>query len=716
MKQVFQHLNSGFTELGEVPCPQLKPGCLLIQSRASMVSTGTERMLVEFGKANLLEKARQQPEKVKQVLEKMKTDGLWATTEAVLAKLDKPLPLGYSNAGILLQVGGGVEGYKAGDRVVSNGPHAEIVCVPKHLCAKIPDLVEDEAAAFTVLGAISLQGVRLIQPALAERIAVCGLGLIGLLAVQILRAHGCKVLGIDYNQDKLSLAKSFGAETVNLGAGEDPVAAGIHFSDGCGVDGVLIAAATSSSDPVHQAAQMCRKRGRIVLVGVTGLELSRNDFYEKELTFQVSCSYGPGRYDPNYEEKGMDYPFGFVRWTEQRNLEAVLEMMADGRLQTKPLITNRFQFVQAVDAYRFLYESKSPLGILLQYPVAQSMSERPINNPAIALKTVANFKTAAAGEPVLGMIGAGEFATRFLLPALKKSNIRMKAITSLGGLNGMYAGRKFGFQLAVTDADSVMSDPEVNLVFIATRHDSHADLVCRALQSGKHVFVEKPLALNREELDRITNVYRAAHQSAAMVPKLMVGFNRRFSPHIDKMRLLLQTIKGPKAMIMTVNAGAVPARHWVHDPQAGGGRIIGEGCHFIDLLRFLAGSSIERIAAVSLESGQACSDTLSFTLHFTDGSIGTVHYFTNGHQSYPKERLEVFGGGRILRLDNFKTLTGYGWPHFKHFRLPRQDKGHMAEVMAFIQSVKSGGPPPIPIAELIEVTEASFQIAESLRQ
>lgn len=716
MKQVFQNLGTGETELAEVPCPQVKPGCLLIQSRASLVSIGTERMVLEFGKANLFEKAMQQPEKVKQVLEKVKTDGLFATLDAVRSKLDKPIALGYSNSGTVLQVGDGVSGFVVGDRVVSNGPHAEVVCVPKNLCAKIPDGVDDETAPFTVVASIALQGVRLIQPTLGERIVVIGLGLVGLLTVQILQAHGCRVLGIEFNEEKLKLAETLGVETVHLGSGEDPVASGMSFSGGRGVDGVLITAATQSNEPVHQAAQMCRKRGRIVLVGVTGLELQRNDFYEKELSFQVSSSYGPGRYDPDYEERGNDYPFGFVRWTEQRNFQTVLELMAGGRLRTKILITHRFPFHQAMQAYQLIHESQSPLGVLLQHPEPDETRRETITIPTVILKNLTGNNGSASKTPgvVAAMVGAGGFATGVLLPALQRAGIRLKTIASLGGLNGMHAGRKFGFENTTTDPDSILNDPEINAVFITTRHDNHADLVCRGLKSGKHVFVEKPLALNREQLRQIIDIYEETGKKNGPLI-LFTGFNRRFSPHVVKMKSLLEAVKEPKSMIMTVNAGAVPAKHWVQDQKIGGGRIIGEGCHFIDLLRFLTGSPIRMVQASKIESRLDSADNVTFTLSFEDGSIGTVHYFAGGHKSFPKERLDVFSSGKILSLDNFQTLTGYGWSNFKRMHLWRQDKGHFGEIKAFIQAVQNGSSSPISFPELIEVTETSFKVVDLVR-
>ncbi|MBW4496558.1 MAG: bi-domain-containing oxidoreductase [Oscillatoria princeps RMCB-10] len=713
MKQILQSLNTGTTEIVEVPCPRVKPGHLLIRTSTSLVSAGTERMLVEFGKANLLDKARQQPEKVRMVLDKVNTDGLIPTLEAVRSKLDQPLPMGYSNAGIVLAAGAGVGGFAPGDRVVSNGPHAEVVCVPKNLCAKIPDSVSDEAAAFTVLGAIALQGIRLAQPTLGETFAVTGLGLIGLIAVQLLRAQGCRVLGIDFDPKKLDLARQFGAETADLSRGEDPVAAACAFSRGRGVDGVLIAASTKSNEPVHQAAQMCRKRGRIVLVGVVGLELSRADFYEKELSFQVSCSYGPGRYDPAYEQAGQDYPLGFVRWTAQRNFEAVLDTLATGSLDIAPLISHRFPLDRAVAAYELLSGREPSLGILLQCPDTQQKPSAELLHSTIQLTPPVPPGPNPA-TPVIGFIGAGNYATRILIPAFQQTGTRLKAVATSGGVSGVYAGQKFGFQLATTDTASLLADPEINTLVIATRHDSHAQFVCQALQAGKHVFVEKPLAITPEQLDEIKSA-RASALSAGSSPVLAVGFNRRFAPQIGKIKALLASLKEPKAMVMTVNAGAIPPDNWIQDPTAGGGRIIGEACHFIDLLRFLADSPIVSVqtTAMGAASGVAIrDDKVSFTLSFADGSFGTVHYLANGHKSFPKERLEIFCAGRILELDNFRKLQGYGWPGFKTMNLWRQDKGNNACAAAFISAIQSGQPAPIPFEELIEVTRTSFQIAE----
>ena len=707
MKQILQSLKTGATEIAEIPCPSVKRGQLLIRTTQTLVSVGTERMLVEFGKAGWIDKARQQPDKVRMVLDKIKTDGLKPTVETVFNKLDQPLPLGYCNVGVVMGVGDGVSGFSIGDRVASNGKHAEVVSVPTNLCARIPDSVSDEAAAYTVIAAIALQGIRLVQPTLGESIVVTGLGLIGLVAVQLLRAHGCRVLGIDYGADKLALAQQFGAEIVNLSAGEDPVAAAQRFSRGRGVDAVIITASTKSSEPVHHAALMCRKRGRIVLVGVTGLELSRADFYEKELTFQVSCSYGPGRYDPNYEEKGQDYPVGFVRWTEQRNFEAVLDMLADGRLDVKPLISHRFAIDEAEKAYQLIAEAAPSLGILLQYPTTEEKPEAELRQQTVRLSTQRPLPSQHMNATI-AFVGSGNYATSVLIPAFKQTGARMKVVASSGGVSGMHAGRKYGFEETTTATETVFTDPEINTVVITTRHDNHADLVCQALTAGKHVFVEKPLCLTLEELAKIEATY-ARLQDQGNAPLVMVGFNRRFSPHVQKIKSLLTSVSGPKSLVMTVNAGSIPGDHWTQDKEVGGGRIIGEGCHFIDLLRYLADTPIVEQTRMTMAS--TSNDTVSLQLGFADGSIGTVHYFANGCKAFPKERLEIFAAGRVLQLDNFRKLKGYAWPGFKSMNLWSQDKGQKACAEAFVKAINEGGLSPIPFTEIVEVSRMSILLA-----
>ncbi len=715
MKQILQSLKTGATEVAEVPCPAVKRGQLLICSSHTLVSAGTERMMVEFGKANWIDKARQQPDKVRMVLDKITTDGLQPTIEAVFNKLDKPLPLGYCNVGQVVEVGGGVAGFAVGDRVISNGKHAEVVSVPINLCAKVPDSVADEEAAFTVLGAIALQGIRLVQPTLGEVVVVTGLGLVGLMTVQMLRANGCRVLGLDFDKEKLELARQFGAEVVDLAAGQDPVKAAERFSRGRGVDAVIVTAATKSSEPMHQAALMCRKRGRIVLVGVTGLELSRDDFFQKELTFQVSASYGPGRYDPNYEEKGQDYPVGFVRWTEQRNFEAVLDMMADGRIDVKPLISHRFAIEDAEEAYALVGGSGPSLGILLTYPGIDITREGRTVALAASPHTQRIAKGEAAAKFGFSFIGAGNYATAVLIPAFKASGAHLRSVASSAGVSGLHSGRKFGFDETTTDINRLFADRGTNAVVITTQHDSHAHFVLQALAAGKHVFVEKPLCLTLDELEQIEAaifVPELPDDEMGQTPIVMVGFNRRFAPQVQKISALLKGVVGPKSFVMTVNAGAIPSNHWTQDPEVGGGRIIGEACHFIDLLRFLAGNRIVSHHVTTMDS--ATRDSVCISLTFEDGSIGTVHYLSNGSKAFPKERLEVFAAGRVLQLDNFRKLQGFGWPGFNKMNLWRQDKGQKVCAATFVKAINSGGPAPIPLDEILEVARVSIEVSESV--
>ncbi len=706
MKQVLQSLRTGQTVVENVPCPAVRPGHLLVRTTRTLISAGTERMLVEFGKAGWIEKAWQQPDKVKMVWEKIRTDGLVPTIESVMNKLDQPLPLGYCNVGIVEQVGAGLTGFSVGDRVASNGKHAEVVCVPAILCAKVPDGVSDDDAAFTVLSSIALQGIRLAQPTLGETVAVIGLGLIGLVTVQLLRANGCKVIGIDLDATKLAAARAMGAETVNLSAGQDPVAFAETLTAGRGVDAVLITAATDSQEPVQSAARMSRKRGRIVLVGVAGLKLSRADFYEKELSFQVSCSYGPGRYDPSYEDRGNDYPIGFVRWTEQRNFEAVLDAMAQGSLKVGELVSHRFPVDEAERAYDCITGGQPTLGVLLEY--RRSASELlPVRTVQVAAPAPA---TAPTGRARIGFIGAGNYATAVLMPAFKAAGAEMAAVACSAGVSGVHAARKFGIGRATTDTESLIGDPNIDAVVITTRHDSHAALTCRALRAGKHVFVEKPLALTLDQIDDIESTL-AEVRAAGKSPILMVGFNRRYAPHVVRMKQLLAGVSGPKAMVMTVSAGAIPSSHWTQDPQVGGGRIIGEACHFVDLLRHLADSEIEHASIDRMQS--ACGDTASVNLRFRDGSIGTVHYFANGSKAIPKERLEVFVGGGVLQLDNYRVLRGFSWPNFRTMRLWRQDKGQANCAAAFLDAIASrttAAHPLIPPLELTEVGRAIVKL------
>jgi predicted dehydrogenase/threonine dehydrogenase-like Zn-dependent dehydrogenase len=657
-------------------------------------------MLLDFGKANWIDKARQQPDKVRIVREKVRTDGFVAAYESVKAKLDQPIALGYANTGIVIEAGAGVGEFRRGQRVVSNGPHAEVVRVQRRLCAAVPESVNEDHAAFTVVGAIALEGIRLAQPTLGESMVVTGLGLVGLLTVQLLRAHGCNVLGIDFDPKKLELARTFGAKTVDLGQGQDPVRIAADWSREHGVDAAIITAATKSNDPVHQAALMCRKRGRIVLTGVTGLHLSRDDFYKKELSLQVSCSYGPGRYDTAYEDRGQDYPYPYVRWTAQRNFEAVLDMMADGRLNVGPLITHRFPFERALEAYELIQSGEFHLGVLLEY--AKDKPEQELLTRTTSV-TPGWQRTHSAGN--IGVIGAGAYASKILIPAFQHAGAGLVSIASSGGVSASHVARKFAFAEATTDTAALLKDERIDTVAIATRHNSHAALVCEALRAGKHVFVEKPLAMTDAELDGIENAYQAAGERSL----LMVGFNRRFAPHVIRMKQLLGGMKAQKAIVYTVNAGAIPWDHWTMNAETGGGRILGEVCHFIDLIRFLVESPATdlHVTRIDVQSG-------TVTLRFADGSNGTIHYFTNGSKAFPKERIEVFCAGRILQLDNFRTLRAFGWPRFRKASSWTQDKGADGCVAAFVGAIRNGGAAPIPFTELIEVSRWTLRAANAI--
>jgi len=709
MKQVIQNLRDGKVDVIDVPAPQCGRGKLLIATSLTLISAGTERMLLSFGKANWLQKARQQPDKVRMVLEKAKTDGIAATYQSVKTKLDEPIAPGYCNVGVVEQVGQGVAGFSVGDRVVSNGKHASQVAVPANLCARIPDGVSDEDAVFTVIGAIALQGIRLAAPTFGESVAVMGLGLIGQIAVQLLRANGCRVIGVDYDREKVALAEKFGAKGVVLADDVDAVAQGMAFTGGRGIDAVLITAATDSDEPVRNAARMSRQRGRIVLVGVAGLNLSRADFYEKELSFQVSCSYGPGRYDPAYEEGGNDYPLGFVRWTEQRNFEAFLDALRTGALNLAPLRTHEFAIEQAEQAYDLIGGGGPSLGVLLRFPQETAAASE---DRRVVLAAPSAAPVRHAGERgVVNFAGAGNYAGAVLVPAFRDAGAKLNAIASANGLNAVNNGRKFGFASASSDTAELIADPAADCVVIATRHDSHARLVIEGLEAGKRVFVEKPLGLTREEIDAIE---QACVASGRPDDCLMVGFNRRFSPFVVRMKQLLASAPGPLAMTMTVNAGAIPPDHWTQDSAIGGGRIVGEACHFIDLLRHLAGSEITEATATAMDS--ATGDTAVLTLCFADGSIGSIQYYANGNKSIAKERLEVFANGRILALDNFRKLTAHGWPRGSGMSSFRQDKGQAACAASFIDAAKADGPSPIPLAELLEVSRVTVDLAQQVRK
>lgn len=699
MRQILQQLRTGETVLTEVPAPVIEPGHLLIRTRVSLVSQGTEKMLVEFGKASLLQKARSQPDRVRQVLQKIRSDGLVPTLEAVFRRLDEPLPLGYCNAGEVIGVGPGVGGFAVGDRVASNGPHAEIVSVPLNLCAKIPGDVSDDEAAFTVAGAIALQGIRLIVPTLGETVAVVGLGLLGQLAVQLLRANGCRVLGYDFDAEKVALAKRFGADGLCVAGEADPVKHALAATNGLGVDAVLITASASSSAVMAQSARMSRKRGRIVLVGVVGLELNRADFYEKELSFQVSCSYGPGRYDDVYEERGYDYPAAFVRWTENRNFEAILATMAAGGLDVKPLITRRVPLEQLGTIYGNL--GASGLASLLTYGAAPDQSHT----------LTVTERAAAPGTGVLAVVGTGNFTKMTLLPALQAAGATVKYLASASGVSSTHLARKYAVTHSTTDYAAVLADPEVRGVVLATRHNLHVAQAAAAVRAGKHVLVEKPLCLSLAELQEVETALAASPAAT-----LTVGFNRRWSPHVQQIRALLGPMPGALSLVATMNAGAIPLKHWVHDPASGGGRLVGEACHFIDLAVYITGSLVTEVCATVLGGGAApAGDTASILLRHANGSTSVVNYFANGHRAHPKEKLEVFSQDRVLVLDDFRVTTGHGFKKFSRLKT-RQDKGHAAQFAEFARRIREGGPALIPWPEVANVARATLAIDVSLRR
>lgn len=697
MRQILQSFKTGVTELAKLPAPKVKTGQVLIKTTRSLVSLGTERMLVEFGRASLIQKARQQPEKVKMVLDKIKTEGLMPTLETVFNKLEQPLPLGYCNVGKVIEVGKGVTDFKVGDRVTSNGQHAEFVSIPQNLVAHIPDNITDEEAVFTVIGAIALQGIRLVNPTMGETIVVIGLGLIGLLAAEMLMANGCKVIGYDLDDNKVAIAKEKGIIAFNPLKGNDPVKFVLENTNNVGADGVLITASAKSNAIISQAAQMSRQRGRIVLVGVIGLNISRAEFYEKELSFQVSCSYGPGRYDDDYEQKGIDYPLPFVRWTEKRNFETVLQLISTGKLQVKNLISE----VVALEEYEKIYGeigSSKSIASIIKY----DENSKPESTIIVTKKE---------GQPtkgVIGLIGAGNFTKMTLLPALKGTNAHIKHIVSSGGVNGTALAKKHNIAQSTTDYDLVLNDKDVDLVMITTRHNLHADMVIKALDKGKHVFVEKPLALNHEELEAIEESYQKSNGT------LMIGFNRRFSPHTQKIKSLVDD--APMNIIATMNAGAIPPEIWVHDMEVGGGRIIGEACHYLDLIVYLTGSKIKAVCMNALgENPAENTDSASILVKLENGSTGVVNYFANGSKSYAKERLEVFSQEKTLIMDNFIKTTGYGTKGFSKLKT-KLDKGHRAQFGLILEKIKQGDVALIPYEELINVTKASFAAIQSLKE
>jgi len=715
MKQVFQDARSAEITVAEVPAPKLLSGCVLVRTAASLVSAGTERASSEFAGKNLLQKARMRPDLVREVLSKISRDGLAATVSAVRSRLDQPSALGYSSAGTVVAVGEGVADLNPGDRVACAGAghavHAEFACVPRLLVARIPSTaVSFDEAAFTTVGAVALHGVRSADVKLGDTVAVIGLGLLGQLTVQILKAAGCRVLGMDISAERAELAARLGTDAVSTSsAGFLDLC--LQHSGGHGADAVLIAAQTASNDPVNLAGAVGRNRAVVVAVGTVAMDIPRRSFYEKELDFRVSRSYGPGRYDAAYEQKGIDYPIGYVRWTETRNMEAFLMLLADRKLDLHPLITHRFPIARAHAAYDLITgkTEEAFLGVLISYPEDADISRR----TDVAVAVAVTDRSGLRQESVrVGLLGAGSFATSTLLPAMKLvRGVEMVAVSAASGSHAQHAAKKFGFRVCATDEQDVIRDPAVNTVVITTRHHLHASQVVEALTSGKHVFCEKPLCLNESELREIITAY----DSVSARSLLMVGFNRRFAPLAIRMKEFLREAGEPLALHYRVNAGFLPADHWLHDPVQGGGRILGEVCHFVDLLCFLTGTSVLEVETRSLPNpGRYSNDNVVCSLRFADGSQGTISYLANGDKAYSKERIEVFGGGGVAVLEDFRRLelVRAGKTQVIRSRL-RQDKGHRGEWEAFAKAIQTGGTSPIPFGEVTATMLATFALEES---
>ncbi len=727
MKTILQNYRTGDLTVMEVPPPALAPEGVLVRNAVSLVSAGTERQMVEFAQKGLIGKAKERPDLVRQVMSKARRDGLISTMETIRARLDVPMPLGYSSAGTVIAVGEGVSKFQPGDRVACAGAgyasHAEIAFIPENLAVKLPAGVEFEAAAFTTLGAIALQGLRLAQVELGETVAVIGLGLLGIITVQLARAAGCRVIGMDPDAARCRLAQKFDLDEALSNSAEFARACR-RLTNNYGADKVIVTASTITNEPIVLAGEVARDRAVVVAVGATGLEIPRKTYFEKELTFHVSRSYGPGRYDPEYEIKGRDYPIGYVRWTENRNMQAFLEQVAASRVDLKPLITHRFLIDEALQAYALITgKSKEPyLGILLTYPPPPEKDEMAVAIPGSPPSTASSRSPAVQGSTLrIGFLGAGQFAASTLLPTLKKfPQFSLTGVCTQTGISAQRIKEKFGFKYATTAEQDLIADPGINVVVIATRHHLHCRQVIAALEAGKHVFVEKPLCLNREELEEISKTYFEVHTAGnPNPPVLQVGYNRRFAPMARELKAFVQVLREPLLLHYRVNAGYIPPDHWVHDPAEGGGRIIGEVCHFVDFLIFLSGSLPVQVSAMALPNqGRYRDDNVAATLKFANGSVGVITYAAGGDKALPKERVEVFGGGAAAVLDNFRRLELLKDGRRKIARsLLRQDKGFGAEWQAFLQGVRAPSSlSPLPFQEIQTTSLTTFAIIDSLHQ
>jgi predicted dehydrogenase/threonine dehydrogenase-like Zn-dependent dehydrogenase len=705
VKQVLQYVRSGELDVVEVPEPVCKSGGVLVRNAASLISAGTEKTIVDFAGKSMIGKARERPDLVRQVIGKMKKEGLGPTIQAVTSRLDQPIPLGYSCAGTVQAVGRGAEEFAVGDRVACAGmgyaSHADAVFVPRNLTVRIPEGVSFEDASYVTVGAIALHGIRIADVRLGENVAVIGLGLLGQLTVQMLKATGCRVIGIDLDASKVALARELGADAA-VKRTDDVAGAVASFTGGTGVDAVIVTAATSSNDPIELAGELCRDRGRVSMVGAVGMDMPRKVYYDKELDLRLSRSYGPGRYDPEYEEKGHDYPIGYVRWTERRNMQEFLRLVAEGKVTPARLTTHRFTIDDAERAYHVISgEAGEPFsGVLLSYPPRAAEAVR-----TIPLRPV----RAKGGAVGIGVIGAGSFARSVLLPRLARSSeVELVGVATATGMNARTTGDKFKFGYCTTDLRQLLDDDRVEAVVIATRHASHPRFVAEALRAGKAVFVEKPLALDEEGLQ---TVLEAQAETGGVVS---VGFNRRFSPLSARLREAFTGV-GPLALTYRVNAGPIPREHWTQDPHEGGGRIIGEACHFVDLAQYLTGSLPVEVFAHALGGAEgALHDTVAITLRFADGSVASVNYFATGDKAFPKERVEVFGGGGVGVLDDFREVAVSRDGRRTRTRKASQDKGYDEEIAAFLAAVR-GGAAPIPLESLVATTRATFAVEASLR-
>jgi predicted dehydrogenase len=705
MLQVVQEVRSGKTGVREIPDPVAVHGQVVVATVASLVSAGTERYVVELARKSLLGKARERPDHVRRVLQKVRQEGVLMTAQQVMAKLDEPMPLGYSSAGVVLECGRGVQEFKPGDRVATTGPHAGVVSVGKNLCARIPDNVTFEQAAYTSVASIGLEGVRLARATLGERVLVIGLGLIGQICVALLKAQGCRVFGTDIDPAKLDLARTFGADAVGIGSPRAEVRA---FAGAQGVDAVVITAATQSNEPIEFAADVTRARGRIVLVGVTGLNIPRAPFFMKELEFTVSSSLGPGRMDPQYEDKGVDYPFGHVRWTAQRNMDAILDMIAQGKLPVEKLTTHRFPIERAAEAYDLITSGSPVLGAVIEYPPAPA---RPLRRIDLRVP-----RRTTSSELGVSLIGAGNYARLVMMPALTKlDGIAWRGLCTARGLNAEHSGRKMNFSFATSETDEVMNDPGTHAVFIATRHDLHADLVVSALRAGKHVFVEKPLCITAAELTRVT---ACVEELGTKCPLLMVGLNRRFAPSTKLVREHMRSTS-PRVVQYRFAAGYIPGNVWPQDEDIGGGRIVGEACHAIDMCVALTGSLPVKVFAESVGAArglETTDDQVFITMRHEDGSLSNVSYQAGGDRATPPERFEVFGGGRTAFVDDWDAVTLFKGEKSAVER-GGKEKGNAACFAAFIDACKRGGGEwPIPWREIHGSMWATLMAVRSLRE